>query len=230
MIPLTNKLIPTGFDLHPTEAIPSGSVYVAGSDFAAELPPDKHVVLQTSNADKLELTTRNQIATQLSSTGTYLNMVDYNSLNYRAAPQLRLYTWHDTFAKIRSAPGILLLVPALLALLTAVAGVFFLLSSQGQPSPASITDEAQSVLTWAAAQPSAARTALATQCLQLIGGHQLPAVSVPGVTCAPPTAQWWQSATIGSIVTGCIAVLTAIVGFFGLPAHYGFRKSPAGGS
>lgn len=187
MIALTNELQSTGFDLHPTEAIPSGSVYVAGSDFAAELPADKHVVLQTSDADKLEVTTRNQIATQLTSAGTYLNTVDYNLLNYRAAPQLRPYTWQDTFAKVRSGPGIPLLVPALLALLTAVAGVFFLLSSQRQPSPASITDQAQAVLAWAAAQPSAARTALATQCLQLIGGHQLPAVSIPGVTCAPPT-------------------------------------------
>jgi hypothetical protein len=230
MIALTNELKPTGFDLHPTEAIPSGSVYVAGSDFAAELPVGKHVVLQTSDADKLELTTQNQIATQLTSAGTYLNTVDYNSLNYRAAPRLRLYTRHDTFAKIRSGPGILLLVPGLLALLTAVAGVFFLLSSQGQPSAASITDQAQAVLAWAAAQPSAARTALATQCLQLIGGHQLPAVSVPGVTCAPPTVQWWQSATTGSLITGGIAVLTAIVGFFGLPAHFGFRKNPAASS
>jgi hypothetical protein len=230
MIALTNELKPTGFDLHPAEAIPSGSVYVAGSDLAAELPADKHVVLQTGDADKLELTTRDQIATQLTSASTYLNVVDYNSLSYRAAPQLRLYTWHDTFAKVRSGPGILLLVPGLLALLTAVAGVFFLLSSQGQPSSASITDQAQAALAWAAAQPSAARTAVATQCLQLIGGHQLPAVSIPGVTCAPPKVQWWQSATTGSLITGGIAVLTAIVGFFGLPAHFGFRKSPAAGS
>ena len=230
MIALTNGLVPTGFDLHPTGAIPTGSVYVAGSDLAPELPAGKHVVLQTSDADKLELTTRHQIATELSSAGTYLNTVDFNSLNYRSAPQLRLYTWRDTFAKVSSAPGILLPVPALLALLTAVAGVFFLLSSQGQPSSATITDQAQAVLTWAAAQPSAARTTLATQCLQLIGGHQLAAVSIPGVTCAPPATQWYQSASVGSAITGGIAVLTAIVGFFGLPAHFGFRKSPAGGS
>lgn len=228
MIELTSELTPTGFELRPTSVIPSGSVYVAGNNnMAAELPAGKHVVLQTSDTDRLELTTRDQIATTVGADGTYLNTADYYSLNYWTAPKLRLYTWQDTFAKVLSGPGILLLVPALLALLTAAAGVFFLLSSQGQPSAASITDQAQAVLTWAIAEPSAARTALATQCLQLIGGHQLPAVSIPGVTCAPPTVQWWQSATAGSLITGGIAVLTAIVGFFGLPAHFGFRKSPA---
>lgn len=227
MIELTSQLRPTGFELRLTSAIPSGSVYVAGEGMAAELPAGKHVVLQTRDAETLELITRDQIATELSADGTYLNTVDYNSLSCRVTPQLRLYTWQDTFAKVCSGPGILLLVSALLALLTAGAGVFFLLSSQGQPSSASITDHAQAVLTWATAEPSAARTALATQCLQLIGGQQLPAVSIPGVTCAPPTVQWWQSATTGSLITGGIAVLTAIVGFFGLPAHFGFRKSPA---
>jgi hypothetical protein len=50
------------------------------------------------------------------------------------------------------------------------------------------------------------------------------------VTCAPPAVQWWQSATTGSFITGGIAVLTAIVGIFGLPSHFGFRKSPAAGT
>ncbi len=34
----------------------------------------------------------------------------------------------------------------------------------------------------------------------------------------------------GSPITGGTAVLTAIVGFFGLPAHFGFRKNLAAGS
>lgn len=227
MITLTKTLTPTGYDLQPTDAIPTGSVYVAGEGQRAQLPPGKPVVFQTSEGEKLELITRDHVEITLTGTGTYLNTADYNSLSFREQPSLRLYSWKDTFAKIRSGPGILLLVPALLAVLTAVAGVFFLLASQGQPSAASITDQAQAVLTWATAEPSAARTAQATQCLQLIGGHTLPAVSIPGVTCAPPAVQWWQSPTTGSLITGGIAVLTAIVGIFGLPAHYGFRKSPA---
>jgi hypothetical protein len=232
MINLTRNPQPVG-PLHASDGIASGNIYVGRQSgpqtLAPDLPANARAVLQTGQGEKLELTTRNQIAGNPGVPGTYLNTVDYNSLNFRADPNVRLYTWRDTFAKIRSGPGIVILLPAILALLTAVAGLFFILSTQGQPSIATVADQAQTIVTWAG-QPGSARTAQATACLQLIEGHQLPAVTIPGVNCVQPTTPWWRSTVAGSLITGGIAILAALVGIFGLPVHYGFRKSPNAGN
>jgi hypothetical protein len=227
MINLTEDLQPVA-DLFDTDGIASGSIYIAVDEHGAPgLPASQRVVLWTGQGETLELTTRNQVRGRLSAPGTYLNTADYNSLNFREDPKVRLYTWGDTFAKIRSGPGMVLLLPAILALFTAVAGLFFILS--GQPSTAAVVDQAQAVAAWAA-QHGPASAAPAMTCLQLIAGHDLPAVTIPGVTCVPPPSQWWRSTVTDSLITGGIAILAAVIGMVALPAHYGFRKNPAAGS
>lgn len=216
--------------LHSSDGIAVGNVYVGqkvgNGPMTAELEDGKNAVLQTQDGEKLELTTRATISGNPGVTGTYLNPADFFSLRNRASPRLRLYTRRDTFAKVRSSAGVLLLLPALLAVFTAGAGFFFLLSSQGQPPATAVAAQAQAILTWVA-QPGGAKASAAQSCLQRIEGQPAPSVIIPGVTCAPPTVPWWRSTLAGSLVTGGIAVLAALVGIFGLPSHYAFRKNPA---
>jgi hypothetical protein len=221
-------------DLHDIDGIAAANVYIAkwNADHTVlnpDLPDGLHVVLRTDHDEKLELTTRHQISGVPTEEGTYLNAVDLATFNNIADPKVRLYTWNDTFAKVRSAAGVVLLLPAVLAVLTAVIGIFFLLSSQGQPSIATVGDRALAVVVWAT-QPGAARATQAQSCLLLIEGHQAPAVTIPGVICGPPTTPWWRSTLTGSLVTGGIAILTALVGIFALPSHYQFGKKPTSGS
>lgn len=213
--------------LHDVKGIATGNVFVCQptTEQAAQ-GESQHVVLQTAQGEKLELTVRSRISGRPTAPGTYLNSADLASLNDQSNPTLRLYTWQDTFAKIKSAAGILLLLPSVLAFLAAIATLVFVWTTQGQTSSgAVVADRAQAIVTWAAQAPGR-RAYRAETCLQLIEGHQAQQVSVPGVDCSPPTTQWWQSPITGSIVAGSIALLTAIVGILGLPSHYGFRKSP----
>lgn len=216
--------------LHPSNFIATGNVYVGtkpdGGAIAAELEDGKKAVLQTKDGAKLELTTRNTIGGNPGATGTYLSNADYYSLNNRTKPQLRRYKRSDTFAKVRSSAGVLLLLPALLALLTAASSLFFLLSSQGQTPTTAVAAQAQAIVSWVS-QPGTARASTAQACLLRIEGQQLPQITIPGVTCAPPTTPWWRSTLTGSLLTAGIALLAALVGIFGLPSHYAFRKNPA---
>jgi len=190
--------------LHSIAGIAAGNVYIAkpGADpkvFNSDLRGGQKVVLETQDGETLELTTRDKIRIKPSAKGTYLNAVDLATFNNVANPQMRLYTGWDTFAKVRSSVGVALLLPAVLAVLTAIVGIFFLLSSGAS--------QAQS-------------------CQLLIEGHQAPAVTLPRLICGPLTMPWWRSTLTGSLVTGGIAVLTALVGISTLPSHYRFGKKP----
>jgi hypothetical protein len=220
--------------LHVIEGIASGNIYIAKTNAANTgiepyLDDAQQVILFTEDNEKLELMTRKKIRGKPRAEGTYLNAVDLAKFNNAAKPKIRLYTWGDTFAKLCSPAGIALLLPAILAVLTAVVGIFFLLTSQSQSSAITAGDRSLAVVAWAT-KPGTARASQAQSCLLLIEGHQAPPVTVPGVTCAPPTTPWWRSALIGSLVTGCIAILAALVGIFALPSHYKFGKNPTSGS
>jgi hypothetical protein len=195
-----------------------------------QLENDKKVVLRTAqgqHSSTLELTTSAQCDDNPTATGAYLNQADYNSLPYHTQPSLRLYTWGDIFRKIRSGPGLALLLPALLALLTASVGAIFIALSHGQPPVTSIADQAQTIVAWVA-PPGSIRAVKGAVCLQLMEGHQLPAVTIPGVHCAPPSVPWWRSSLTGPLLVGVIAIITALIGIFVLyPRYYAFGKSPA---
>jgi hypothetical protein len=230
---LTKTFEPTK-PLYPSKSIAAGNVYVGtrpdgGTTTTPELQNGKKAVLQTQDGSKLELTTQANIGGNPGATGTYLNPADYYSLKSQDEPKLRLYKRADTFAKVRSWAGILLLAPALLALLSAIASIVFLLSSQGQPSTTAVAAQAQAIVSWAS-QPGTARASTAQACLLRIEGQQAPQATIPGVTCAPaPTAQWWQSTLTGPIWAAVIAFLAALTGILSLPGRYVFRGNPAAG-
>jgi hypothetical protein len=219
-------------DLYDIDGIDAGSVYIARwnadhSELMPDLADGESAVLSTGKG-RLELTTRHAITGVPGEEGTYLNLVDLTSLTDLSGPRIRRYTWRDTFAKVRSAAGIALLLPGVIGFLAAAAGLFFLLSSQNQPSNPSASDSAVAVVAWAA-KPGNARTSDALSCLLRIEGRTAATVTIPGVTCAPPDTPWWQSATVGAVITAITALLTALVSALTLPGHFRFGKKPAAG-
>lgn len=232
--------------------ITPGSVYVvktAGDGTKETLQKGKKAVLGSAS-DKTryaELITRDTFGGTLTADGTYLNQADYDKFGGCADPRLRLYTFRDSLRKIGQIGGVVALLPALFALLTAIAGVFFVWSSQAQASVSAVAGTAQTVLAWAgqpadqldAAGVSAAEVAAVRQqldsrsrdaqfCLLAIEGQQAPSVTIPGVTCASATTPWWRGTVAGSLITGGIAVLTALVGIVALRSNYAFQKNPPG--
>jgi hypothetical protein len=220
-------------DLYAIDGIAAGYIYVAVPDAAgtlvAGLAKGQHVVLRTEAGETLELTTRNEIGKPPNQKGTYLNDADLATFNDTADPKLRLYRWRDTWAKVRSGAGVVLLVPTLLGVLAAAASLFFVLSTANQPPASTIGDRALAITAWSA-QPGTDRTRAAENCLLSLEGHEAPAATIPGVTCTAPVIPWWRSTGIGAAVAGTLAVLIALVAVFTLPSHYGFGKKPGAGS
>lgn len=245
------------WDGKPTTDLPTlrqagvapGSIYVvrniAGQPQAWLPEAEQRVVLQTPNGESLELITRTTIQTIVEVEGTYLNEVDLGRLSDPAQPTLRCYSWRDPLRKIFSVAGLVLLLPTVLALATALAGIFFVWSSQAQSTTTTIADKAQTMLTWAT-EPAdrlgtaalgsadiqqthrelARRSRQAGWCLQTAQGREAPPATIPGVTCSPAKRDWWKDPVAGSLVTGAIATLTAITGIAALRLRYGFQKTP----
>jgi hypothetical protein len=235
-----------------TQGVPQGGIYVAKMDggvLQPQLEDGKCVVLQSASdkTQKAELITcAAASASGIEAQGTYLNAVDYAKFTNRDNLTLRLYTGCDTWRKIASTAGLVLLLPTVGAVLAAAAGIFFLLSSQGQPSASAAAATAQTVLAWAG-QPtvqldsvglSAARVAQvheeldtrsreAEWCLLAIEGQRTPAVGIPGVTCTLTGVPWWRMTLTGSAIAGGIAVVSALVAIVALASRYSFQKSPA---
>jgi hypothetical protein len=238
-------------EIHPAGqgSVAAGAVYVAktvdGVLQQPQLETGQKAVLEVGS-QHAEVKTSAVYNGTVSADGTYLNAVDYAKFTSRDKPTLRLYTSRDSLHKMMQIPGLVLLLPALGATLTAIAGIFFVWSSQAQPTPSAVAGTAQTVLAWAgqptdqfdapvsAAQITAvhqqldARSQEAEWCLLAIEGQHTPSVTIPGVTCAPVTVPWWRSALAGSLITGAIAVCTALVGIVALRSKYGFQKSPDG--
>jgi hypothetical protein len=232
------------------QGVPQGGIYVAKMDGGAlqpQLEDGKPVVLQSASdkTQRAELITR-AASSGIDAQGTYLNAVDYAKFTSRDDPTLRLYTGRDTWHKMASTAGLVLLLPTVGALLVAAAGIFFLLSSQGQPSASAVDATAQTVLAWAdqpavqldavglsAAQVGQVHEQLDTRsreaewCLLAIEGQHTPAVGIPGVTCTPVGVPWWRATLTGSLIAGGIAVVSALVATIALASHYSFQKSPA---
>ena len=231
---LTRKAEPVS-SLLAIDGIASGGVYVAvwtddtRTTLAAGLDKGKHVVLRTQQGESLELTTRDEITGKPTEEGTYLNAVDLATFDNTAEPHLRLYTWYDTYAKVRTSAGIALLLPALLGVLAGAASLFFVLSTANQPPATAVGDSALTVTAWAA-QHDARRARLAEDCLLSIEGHHAPTTVIPGVSCTPPATPPLRSAFTGSIVSGILTALTALAAVFTVPSHYRFGKKPGAAS
>lgn len=235
--------------LHQAPGVAPGSIYVAKGVEGEPQPwlPEagQRVVLQTQHGASLELIAQSAVQPRVGAEGTYLNKADWERLSDRTQPTLRRYRRRDPLRKIFSVDGLILLLPTVLALATAVVGVFFVWNSQAQPTTTTIADKAQTVLTWAA-EPAdrldtaafgsadiqqthrelARRSRQAGWCLEAAQGRQAPPATIPGVTCSPAARSWWKDPLVGSLITGAIGILTAITGIVALRFRYGFQKTP----
>jgi hypothetical protein len=232
----------------PAGSLAAGSVYVgvkSEAGIVSGLGDDQKAVLQTPGSPALELRTRSTIGSSVSAPGTYLNTEDINKLPSRAHPTMRRYGIGDTLRKIGTFAGAVLLGSAVLALLTAVASVVVLVSSEQQPSTTEIADKAQTVLTWVGAPAErprhlkgkareAVREALAERidtagrCFQQLEGHETQPATIPSISCSSTRVPWWRTSLTGSLVVGILAIFTTALGMVALTGRYGFQKSPSG--
>ena len=235
-------------DIHAAanNSLAAGSVFVlreVNGSLVSQLPDGVHVVLQTPAGERLELTTRAAIGAMPGVAGTYLNPEDAARIARHDTPTLRRYASSDTWRKVWTPAGRLLLAPALLAVVTAAVGVYFAIMGTSGGGSAT-TQKAQNLVTWVrqptdgltdATSPTAVeaagaelqrRATAATFCLQQIQGNQSPTASVPGITCSADRTPWWRSRATGVLVTGVTAVVTAALGVVSLNGKYGFGKNP----
>ena len=139
MIPLTKKPISLdGYRLKNSNGVLPRHVYVgefANGVLSSQLDAGKRVVLTTTIDKKsLELITSDTIDFHPTASGTYLNSVDWAKLQATSPLTVKLYTLRDTWRKIRSGPGIVLLLTAIGALAVAVVAAVFLLIAQASNS------------------------------------------------------------------------------------------------
>ncbi|MET9272097.1 hypothetical protein [Kribbella sp. NPDC003557] len=230
---LSKKATPIKLELQKSEQLNPGTIYVLedADSSTAGVTGGRRTVLKTADGSSLELLTVDTIHGNPTVAGAYLAPDDLRLLNSRADPTLRLYLARDTWRKLFSSTGAGAVVPLLLALTSALVAVIFVLSVAGAPSSES---QAQALLDWVrqpavgAADPTgvAKRADEAQRCLAtIVGSSDSQAPSVPGISCKPPDTHWWQDATVGSIITGAIGVLAAVLAFTPLRKQFGFQGS-----
>lgn len=232
MIRLTATPTPPGElpGLSASSGLPPGRVYVGGPGGVA-VAGGQQAVLSTHEGGRLEVLTSEAIGVTLTADGTYLNADDYARVADQTGPALRRYGARDDLAKLRTAPGYLTALTGLLALVTAVVGVFFVWAALTAPQSATVADRAQALIEWVQNPSSGgdpqARAAAASGCLAQIRGGTGAHVTVPGIPCTEVTTPLWRQAAFGSLLTGLVGVVSAVVGAVTVASKFGFQRSPA---
>lgn len=231
----------------PLATLAAGSIYVGDNNGQPQLPPGKRAVLETDGG-RLEVLTCSTVAGGLQTEGTYLDPTDFAQLNPAlASPKLRRYRWKDTWAKVASLQGLLLLLSAVIGLAVAFVGLYFAVWGAKPTSAATVADRSITALAWVVApvdqldsratpqQLNAARrqthrraTAVA-RCLAQLGGHEAPSVNVPGVACKPTSPSWYRNKDNAAWFTLAAGVLAAIFAVLRLRGKYGFQSTPSAG-
>lgn len=217
--------------LREASGLAAGMVYVV-DDQQSQLPDKVKAVLETAESGRLEVLTQAAAGQGVTAPGTYLNADDYTSLAGQTNPTLRRYRRRDTFAKLSSAAGVLVLLTTLLAVLTAAVSTFFVWSAASSPAATTVNDRAQALIQWVndprAAGDAQSRAAQAEACLSEIRDQTEVDVTVANISCASVKTPWWRQSTVGSLITGAIGLLTTLLGALTLNNKFGFQKAPTG--
>jgi hypothetical protein len=96
-------------------ALSPSTVYLADKNGAGGLPEGKKVVLATAAGYSAELTVTATIGTPVAADTTYVTPDQFGKTGNWNDPTLRLYTWRETWRKVRSPAGILLLLTTVAA-------------------------------------------------------------------------------------------------------------------
>ena len=226
---------------------PQGSVFVGRRENAsvvADVMGEKKVVLETKQG-RLELTTTESIGGSPGQTGTYLNGADYAKLGSTERPTIRLYGLGDTWRKIRSGPGLLLVATTILAVVTAGTGLGYAIWGKSGTSAGTVAVRAQTAITWAlepandlATADTAATTATirelrrrsreTSRCLAHLRGDESQPAKVPGVKCELSKPPAWQNKENAGKVSAALGALVALLGTLSVRGRYGFGKDPVG--
>jgi hypothetical protein len=232
---LTKRPSPTE-PLNSANQLRPGVIYVAeGLPGSAKsgLQEGMRLVLGTAGEKRaLELIGIASTPAPINAPGTYLSASDYQSLKTRSSPTLRRYRRRDTWIKALSARGAAIVAPAVITLIAAVVGIFFLSSTSAAPAGG---EQATALFEWvsqpALSNPSpttiAKRAEQAQRCMTLINGHEAPPTTIPGISCSPPTLTWSQDPLVGSLFAGGFALLAALVAFLPLRKQFGFQGTAA---
>lgn len=239
--------------VHGSNVVAAGNVCVLVLDPASQqltptpsLLAGERVVLTSDGGERLELNVTVVMKPLPDVSGTYLAQPDSQKTANWNNPTVHVYGWSDTYRKIKSVAGLLGLLSSIAAFLTATVALFFLISTQPNPNVATVADKAQTLFEWvrqpvdtlpagaSAAQTDSAVQTLQTRdtqaslCLHAFQGHGAPPTTIPNISCNPVSDQpWWRTTLVGSLITGSVAILTAVIGFINLRNSFGFQKSPA---
>jgi hypothetical protein len=93
---------------------------------------NQRVVLEVDGEEPLELTTRQKVSQEPTSSATLLNTSDYARWTNHSSPKMRHYSWCDTLRKTFRGVRSLLLVTTILAFLAAAFAFVALLQPRDQ--------------------------------------------------------------------------------------------------
>lgn len=227
--------------------VPPGRVFVATEEnrrFAGQLEEGKAAVLEVEGG-RLELTTIATVRSSVGAPGTYLNPADIYRLDgAEKTPRLRRYTLRDTFGKAWSRSGVILLIVTALGLFSAAAALVLAVAGESSTSARAVAERSQTLLSWAVEpaeglegaderKVSAARRAVsrreaqAQTCMRSLGGGEASEAQPGGVSCIPQSPPWWKDKDKGALLALLIALVTTLLGLFGVVEKFGFRRSPA---
>jgi hypothetical protein len=230
-------------DVPPVYTAPAGTslagrVYIVKNEDGTPVPQlrDGRQAVLLCNGGQLELVTCAE-ASGMIREGTYLDEADVGRLTSLANPRLRLYGWRDTWGKMWSGQGAVLLLTTLLGLLAAAAGLYFVAWGETPLSPASVADRARVGIEWTVEPADRFHVARArrelhrrqvqtTRCLDQLAGRPVPEAHVPGVSCEASSPPWYRSTDSAAGVTVVVGFLTALLAALGLRSQFGFQRSP----
>lgn len=235
LLQLSDEPQPAPAPQQAAAVLAAGQVVVMKPDAAGALSVavegDRHVVV-TAGGGERELTTLGAVPPGMSvnTEGTYLNVADLAALGNRANPQIRLYGGRDTWRKVRSRGGALVVAALALALISAGIAAYWALAGQQGTSAATVASRAETIMSAVANADAAQRPALTSAgqaCLRRLGGNaDASKATFEAVECAPKDPSWWRDEQYQWVSTLLLSLATSALTVAGLGKSFGFGKQP----
>lgn len=132
--------------------------------------------------------------------------------------------------KRRSRAGLLILAPAVIGLVAALLGLYFGAFGEAATPAGTVSDRAQSILTWVGEPTNPAvvhaRTVQALRCFDELAGRRSLKPLVPVAACSASSPPWWRSRETAAWVTLVVGALTAFLTVVATRGRFGFQRSP----
>lgn len=226
--------------MYVSSAVPQGRVCVYEADAGAGAPTSQLVdglkVVLSANGGKRELKTLAHATGLGEVPGAFLSEADYESFSGQLEhPTLRLYGLSDTWRKVKSRRGFVLLVTTGLGLLLALFGACLAIWGESPTSTAAVAERAQALLRWTTEPvdgpdgPAAVaeREARAQRCLTALRGGEAKVEKVGGVSCETTSPSFFRNKDSGALAAALAGAITALLSLFGLADKFRFGQEPS---